>query len=302
MFRRLNKKSGNSTHEFPTPWYHEKSMSSVFDYLDYRAFLAGWYQERKAAKQGISYRTIAAKVGYSSPGFFTQILQGKTNISLETAEGFADLVGLKGRQREYFLTLVVVNQSKDPKVLESARQRLRKFLDFKIRDLKTEQERFLEAWHHAAIRELIGISPFQGDCQELADRLDPPVSAAAVKESIHLLLSLGLAARTSRGVERRDASISSGKGLSEDVTRNFFRELHRLGIRALDHYPKNQRNLSWVTFSASEQAREEIVEEVRNFRRRVLEIAARDDHPTGVHQLTLMLHPLTAPSAEAPCR
>ncbi|MEK7392866.1 MAG: TIGR02147 family protein, partial [Fibrobacterota bacterium] len=263
------------------------------------AFLAGWYQDRKAAKQGISYRAIAAKVGYSSPGFFTQILQGKTNISLETAQGFDDLIGLKSRQREYFLALVVMNQSKDPKALELARQKLRKFLDFKIRDLKTEQERFLEAWHHAAIRELLGITPFQGDYQDLADRLDPRIPAGSAKESIELLLSLGLAARTSRGIERRDASISSGKSLTESVTKKFFRELHGLGARALDHFPKSQRNLSWVTFSVSPKAREEIVEELRNFRRRVLEIAARDDHPTEVHQLTLMLHPLSSRSSEA---
>lgn len=271
-------------------------MHSVFDYLDYRALLADWYREHKTAKNGVSYRSIAARVGYASPGFFTQILQGKTNISLETTQGFADLMDLKGRTREFFLALVSWNQAKDAKSAEIAHRKVRKCLDFKVRDLRREQQKFLGAWYHAAIRELLGIRPFQGDYESLGRSLDPQVSAEAAKESVELLLSLGLAARTSRGVERRDASLSSGTELPESVTKEFFRELHGLGERALEHFPKVDRNLSWVTFSASEEARAEIVEELRIFRRRVLEIAARDDHPTGVHQLTLMIHPLTAGS------
>lgn len=269
-------------------------MPNVFDYLDYRAYLADWYKEHKAARKGVSYRTVAAKVGYASPGFFTQILQGKTNISLETAQGFADLIGTRGRQREYFLALVSWNQAKEGKASEAAHRKLRRFLDFRIQPLREEQQRFLGAWHHAAIREMLGMRPFQGDYEDLARRMDPPLSAATAKESVELLLSLGLAARTSRGIERRDDALSAGTDLPESVSKGFFRELHRLGERALDHFPKEDRNLSWVTFSVSDGARADIVEELRAFRRRVLEIASRDDHPTGVHQLTLMLHPLTA--------
>lgn len=268
-------------------------MPSVFDYLDYRAFLADWYKEFKAAKRGVSYRSIAAKVGYSSPGFFTQILQGRTNISLETAEGFAELVGLKSRQRDFFLALVAWNQAKDPRALENAQRKLQKFLDFKVHELKEEQQKFMGAWHHAAIRELLGIAPFQGDYEALARGLDPAITRDQAQESVELLLALGLAARTSRGVKRRDASLSSGTAVPESVSTGFFRELHRLGGRALDRFPKADRNLSWVTFSASDAARAEILDELRQFRRRVLEIAARDEHPADVHQLTIMLHPLT---------
>ena len=268
-------------------------MAKVFDYLDYRAFLAAWYKEAKALRKGMSYRAIAARVGYSSPGFFTQILQGKTNISLETATGFADLLELKARSRDYFLALVAWNQSKDPEVLRRCHQKLRRILDFQVRELKAEQERFLESWHHAAIREILGIRPYAGDAEGLAALLDPPITPRMAAESVELLLSLGLAARTSRGVERRDPSLTAGTVFPEAVTSRFFRELHGLGIRAMDRFDRPDRSLSWVTFSASRQALEEIVDEARNFRRKVLEIASRDRSPTGVHQVTLMIHPLS---------
>jgi uncharacterized protein (TIGR02147 family) len=274
-------------------------MVNVFDYLDYRAFLGAWYKEAKAVRKGLSYRTIASRVGYASPGFFTQILQGKTNISLETATGFADLVELKGRPREYFLALVSWNQSKDPDELRRSHAKLQRFLDFKVRELKAEQERFLESWHHAAIREILGMEPYRGDADRLAALLDPPITRRMAEESIELLISLGLAARTSRGVERRDPSLSAGTAFPEMVTGRFFRELHGLGIRAMDHYERPRRSMSWVTFSASPAALAEILEEARAFRRKVLEIASRDARPTGVHQLTLMVHPLSRELPEA---
>lgn len=268
-------------------------MVSVFDHTDFRAFLGAWYRDAKAANRSVSYRSIATRVGYSSPGFFTQILQGKTNISLATAEGFADLIGLKGRQREYFLNLVVWNQAKDETTRDRARSKLEHFQEFRIHVLSEKQERFLESWHHAAIREMIGIRPFQGDFESLARSLDPPVSPHLARHSIELLLELGLAAKTSRGIERRDSSLSAGRAFPAETTSHFFRELHGLGARALDHFPPEERNLSWVTLSVSDKARTEVVEEIRAFRRRVLEIASRDERPTRVHQLTVMLHPLS---------
>lgn len=268
-------------------------MVSVFDHFDYRAFLRTWYQEAKASNRKISYRWIAGRIGYASPGFFTQILQGKANLSLNFAEGFADLAGLKGRSREYFLTLVVWNQAKDEVSRRRAQAKLVRFREFRVLELRREQERFLESWHHAAIRELLGIEPFQGDFQALAARLDPAITAEAARESVALLLSLGLAAKTASGIGRKDSSISAARAFRPETTLRFFKELHALGGSALEHFPAEERNMSWVTLSVSEKSREEIIGELRALRTRILEIASKDQQPTRVHQLTIMLHPLS---------
>lgn len=273
-------------------------MPSVFDYLDYRTFLAAWYKETKESRKSLSYRFIAQKVGFSSPGFFTQILQSRTNISLETATGFADLIGLKARARDYFLTLVSHNQAKDPEAARRSGAKLKRFLEFRVRELKSEQEKFLDSWHHAAIRELLGARPFRDNAEEFANLLDPSITPAEATESVNLLVSLGLAARTSRGVERRDQALTAGSSFPPEATNRFFRNLHDLGIRAMDRFPRDRRNLSWVTFSASEAAYREILEEARSFRRKVLEIASRDLKAKGVHQLTLMIHPLSKDLSE----
>jgi len=276
-------------------------MASVFDHMDYRAYLGQWYREAKAAQPGLSYRTIATRVGFRSPSFFTQILQGKSNIRLETTEGFATLIGLKGRERAYFLDLVAWNQARDERTASLARKRLERFRSFKLKVLEAEQSAFLGEWHHAAVRELLAIHPTRDGWERLGSLLEPPLPAETVKRSVDLLLSLGLAVKTARGIERKDAALSTGTAPRVQETRDYYLQMLDLARQALDRFPREERNLSWVTLSVSDECRLEIVEELRTFRKKLLEIAARDPHPTRVHQLNLQFFPLsrTLPEASA---
>ena len=84
----------------------EVGMPDVLGYLDYRVYLKDWYDARKRREKGFSYRTLAREVGYRSHAFFSLVLQRRSNISMEMAMGFADCIGLKGQEREYFLLTV----------------------------------------------------------------------------------------------------------------------------------------------------------------------------------------------------
>jgi uncharacterized protein (TIGR02147 family) len=274
-------------------------MVSVFDPTDYRAYLAQWYREAKVAQPRLSYRALATRVGFRSPSFFTQILQGKSNMSMETTEGFATLIGLKGRERAYFLELVTWNQARDERTATLARKRLERFRSFKLKLLDRNQSAFLGEWHHVAIRELLAIHPTRDAWERLGSLLEPSLPAQKVKESVDLLLSLGLAVKTARGIERMDATLSTGISPHGPETREYFLQMLELARQALDRFPREERNLSWVTLSVSEESRLEVIDEIRSFRKRLLEIAARDPKPTRVHQLNLHFFPLTRTPPQA---
>src|SRR3954469_5823001 len=101
-------------------------MPDVLGYLDYRVYLKDWYDERKRRERGFSYRILAREVGYRSHAFFSLVLQRRSNISMEVAMGFADCIGLKDREREYFLLLVSCNQEPVPSQRQILFQRLQK--------------------------------------------------------------------------------------------------------------------------------------------------------------------------------
>ena len=266
---------------------------SVFGYLDYRAFLRDWYKAHKAAHPRFSYRLLAQKVGYRSHGFFTQVLGGKSNVSVETAMNFAEAIGLRKREREYFLLLVRHNQETRPAPRAKLFSRLGQFKESPAKPLRPDQDAFLGSWRNAAVRELLGIEPFQSGAEAAwGASLVPPTGAAEIRRSLDLLLELGLAHRTAAGVVRTDPCVETGVRYSEGATRGYMRQVHDLGGEALDRFRREDRHHAWATVSVSQATFEAMREELRALVSRFLALAEQDPAPDRAMQLNVEFFPL----------
>lgn len=267
-------------------------MPDVLDYLDYRAYLKDWYAARKRQEKSFSYRVLAREVGYRSHAFFSLVLQRKSNISMDVALGFAGCIGLSGREREYFLFLVTCNQEEDPSQRCTLFQRLQELKGTSAPRLREDQDAFLASWRHAALREMLGIDPFQGGEAQWGERMTPPATAQEVRTSLDLLLELGLAHRTAQGIVRTDPRLVTGATYTEAATRAFMRQVHELGGEALDRFPRGERHHGWATLSVSAATLETMRAELRALVERFLELAEKDAAPDRVMQLNLELFPL----------
>ena len=72
---------------------------------------------------------------------------------------------------------------------------------------------------------------------------------------------------------------------------------------AMDHLPSGTRNFSTLTMSVSGPTYEAMLEELRAFRRRLLEMAQESDNVDRVYQMNFHVFPLTAlpqPKAATP--
>lgn len=277
-----------------------KKAIDLFGYLDYRSFLKDWYQIEKATSPGFSYRVLARRVGYSSPGFFTQVLQRKSNISIDMAMRFSDALDLRKREKDYFVLLVRYDQESVPSERRKLFHRLAQFKDSAATQLRRDQDAFLGSWRHAAVRELLGIEPFQGGEDAWGARLRPPVAGALVRETLDLLLRLGLARRTAAGIERTEPCLETGSGYTEEATRAFMRQIHELGGEALDRFPRDQRHHGWATVSVSGTTLEAMRDELRALVQRFLAMAEKDDTPDRVMQLNLEFFPLAIREESSP--
>jgi uncharacterized protein (TIGR02147 family) len=267
-------------------------MPDVLGYLDYRVYLKDWYDARKRREKGFSYRILAREVGYRSHAFFSLVLQRRSNISMEVAMGFADCIGLKDREREYFLLLVSCNQETVPSQREILFQRLQKLNGTPAKQLREDQNAFLASWRHAALREMLGIDPFQGGEAQWGERMVPAATAREVRESLDLLLALGLAHRTARGIVRIEPRLVTGTTYTESATRAFMRQVHELGGEALERFPRSERHHGWATLSVSAATLETMRAELRALVQRFLTLAEKDVSPDRVMQLNLELFPL----------
>lgn len=270
----------------------EIEMPSVLGYLDYRVYLKDWYEARKRREKGFSYRVLAREVGYRSHAFFSLVLQRKSNISMEVAMGFADCIGLKGREREYFLLMVSCNQEDVPSQRQILFQRLQELNGTPSTQLREDQDAFLATWRHAALREMLGIEPFQGGEAQWGERMLPAATAREVRDSLDLLLALGLAHRTARGIVRTDPRLATGTNYTEAATRSFMRQVHQLGGEALDRFPRSERHHGWATLSISAATLETMRAELRALVQRFLMLAEKDVSADRVMQLNLEFFPL----------
>lgn len=269
------------------------ALPKVFEYLDYRAYLKDWYQAFKASHPRFSYRALALKVGYRSHGFFSQVLENKSNISVEMAMKFADAIGLRKREREYFLLLVRQNQESLAGPRSKLYARLAQFKESPAKLLRQDQDAFLGSWKHAAVRELLGIHAFQSGSEAAwGAKLTPPADAEEIRRSLDLLLELGLAHRSPGGIVRNDACVETGTRYSEEATRGYMRQVHDLGGEALDRVPRAERHHAWATVSVSQATFEIMREELRMLVSRFLVLAEQDDTPDRVLQLNLEFFPL----------
>lgn len=56
----------------------------IYEYLEYRIFLADAYQAGKENVSAFSYRYLARKAGFSSPNFIKLVMDGERNLSMES--------------------------------------------------------------------------------------------------------------------------------------------------------------------------------------------------------------------------
>jgi uncharacterized protein (TIGR02147 family) len=278
-------------------------MVNILDYIDYRRYLRDAYEERRKENPKFSYRFIAGKVGFSSPGFFANVLSGKKDISLKLALKFAELFRLGRKEKEYFETLVLFNKADGGSEKKEYLDRLLALRGARVKKVETHQWEYFEKWHHAVIRELISIKRFRGNYRALAAMVNPPITPQEARKSVELLERLDLVRKASDGAyERTDSAISAGDAISRALIGAYQVQAMDLAKYAMDHMPSGTRNFSTLTMSVSAQTYEAMLEELRAFRRRLLEMAQDSDNVDRVYQMNFHVFPLSALPAPSPAR
>jgi uncharacterized protein (TIGR02147 family) len=134
--------------------------------------------------------------------------------------------------------------------------------------------------------------------------INPPITVSEARKSVELLERLGLIRKAMDGsYERTDAAISAGDSLSQALISAYQVQAMELAKYAMDNLPAGTRNFSTLTMSVSGPTYEAMLEELRGFRRRLLEMAENSQDVDRVYQMNFHVFPITAlpaPAAPAP--
>jgi uncharacterized protein (TIGR02147 family) len=249
---------------------------SPFHYTDFRKYLNDFFETLKSESTDITYARICRETNIKSPGHLSLILHGKANISLDLARRFAALCKLKSRETRYFLTMVRFNQEKKTASKRELFEQLISFSDSCIYRVGPHLYKFYDKWYYSVIRALLEFVPVKEHFDTLARMTIPSIRPDQARAAVMLLVDLGLVERDESGFFRPTRkSIDTGSTVTSVMVNNFALSMLDLAREALDRFPREERVFSCVTAGIDSAGYEEILVELREFRRRVAEIAVR---------------------------
>lgn len=268
-------------------------MPNVLDYLDYRAFLRDFVEEKKRLNRFLSYRSLGGRIGMDA-GNLVKVLQDKRHISRRVAANLAKYARLSKAETVYFNTLVAFGKAKKDKDNRELFEKLVSLRSVEARTVQPHRYELYQHWYHTAILALLYISPFDGDYGRLGSRLEPPLTAREARESVQLLVRLGfLKQKPDGGFVHADALLSTGEKWHSLAVRAFQEQTAELGLRALRTQPAGERDISTLTITASAEDLEEIRRVTREYRKSILEIANASEDGDRVYQVNIQVYPLS---------
>lgn len=266
----------------------------IFLFYDYRAFLKALFEFNKAQSRRFSHRYIVTRAGFKSPNVLKNVIDGKRNLTFAAAEAFAKAFKLDANSKRYFLSLVQYNQAGTATEKEKSFQEL---IDMRDREnparLGERQYEVFSHWWHLAIREIVSLPDFQFSPDWVADALSPSITPDEAAESLSLLKTLGLIAmQKDRSWTQVEKTMATDARVKSVMVSQFHREMIRLGGESLSRFSGKDREISGTTLRVSEPDMEKIKTWLREFRMKILGLAAQSAGADQVYQLNFQLFPL----------
>ncbi|MEQ1876070.1 MAG: TIGR02147 family protein [Bdellovibrionia bacterium] len=278
----------------------EIAKPNIFEYDNYRLFLADTYHYLKETKSFFSFRYFSKTAGFASPNFFKLVMEGKRNLSQDSVERFALALKLNKSESEFFGRLVSFNQASNAEDKgEFANQLLKSRSYRKIHPLNQALFHYYSRWYFVAIREMVAWKDFREDAEWIAARLNPAVTPGQALDAIEELLKLQMLVRGVNGrLQQADAILNTDNEVASQAIRGFHKEMIRLASESIERFTRLEREISSVTVPVSAAGAQKVKELVQNFRTEILAVLDAEKDTDRVYQLNFQFFPVAKDGEE----
>ena len=286
--------------------YHSTmaGLPSVFEYIDYRAFLRERYAAAKAVKPQYSFRFLARRAGFTSSNFLKLVMVGTRNLGPTTVEKVAQAFSLTGEEADFFGLLVTMNQAQTVADRNRAFERVAANRRFRAaKKLDGPLFEYLTHWYYPAIRELAARPDFRSEPSWIAAQIMPKITARDAKSALVTLETLGLLVRTEDGkLVRGEASLTTGHEVRSIVIPAYHLQMIQRAATSVEAFKPEERDISALTVCIKEASLVELKAKIRRFREEMLDRCDTETEPERVYQLCVQLFPLSTgvPLPETP--
>lgn len=272
-------------------------MIDIYSYLDCRAYLREYYQERSLREKHFSHRYICTKLGQGqgSRSYFNNILAGRVRISPNLATRLIALLGLGQEESAYFRILVLFTQSVSVEEKDIHFEQLIRANKTSKPTINPNTFTYFRKWYNIVIRELLDFFPFRDNYAALAAKVSPRITEAQAKEAIAFLESAGLIHRNPQGLYKSVAkSITTGAQSESYLINAYQMACMDLAKKSMTQNADRPQNFSTLTMSMSDEAYRQIEKKLQKFRADLVFLVEKDARPSDrVYQFNLQFFPVT---------
>ena len=270
-------------------------LPEVFAFLDHRDYLKEWFEAKRVLSKAFSYRTFAKKAGFASHAFLSEVIQGRRNLSEDSAEKCLPALGLAGEAATYFLVLVRYGQETN---LDKRRDLLTELLRSQatraVERVSGTRSEYFANWINVALRE---VAVFSGltTAEAMAEFLDPPAQPDEITRSLELLERLELLKGSPAGGWEYSFPRLTPGDVAPDTIRALKRQMLLLAQDRLSRPEGPETHISSVTVSVSRRRLSKVREILERTRKEILAETATDEDPSDqVVQVNFQMFPLTS--------
>ncbi|MBN1759446.1 MAG: TIGR02147 family protein [Chitinispirillaceae bacterium] len=267
----------------------------IFNYLDYRKYLADALKERKEQNYHFSFRFIAQHLNLSSPGFFNWVISGKRKLPEALIPKIAILFKLNDKECAYLHLLVRYTHSEDAAEREELFEKLSVYIKKRTKkELPPAQYQLFSKWYYLAIRELLRAFRFRSDYKALANALHPRIKVGEAREAVEVLERIGLIKPDEQGYYHPvEALLTTGEVWESDLITTLQTSLAELGKKSILSVDKKDRDISNLTVCISVETRKRISAELAALRQKILTLSENDTDADRVYQCNIQLFPVS---------
>ena len=269
-------------------------MKDIFEYTGYRQYIADYYAEKKE-KTAFTWREFTKKAGFTSSVYLKYISEGQFSLSEDAVERVADAMHLTGQRRKYFREMTQFDHAKTDEAKKDAFNRMLAIANQnKAKIIEGDAFRYFDSWKNPVLRELAPAMPGAKPLA-LAHACRPKISAAEVTESLNFLVKANLLSKDADGnYVQTDKYVTAGPMEAAPVAiRGLHRQMGEIALEAIEGVPQTERHFSGVTLGITHHAYDEIIAVIDDCRRKIIEIATRDDATDEVYRLNMQFFPMT---------
>ncbi|HUI92232.1 MAG TPA: TIGR02147 family protein [Chitinivibrionales bacterium] len=275
-------------------------LPEIYEYLDYRRFLADFFDAKKRINPLYSYRVFARKAGFNNQGFFIDVVKRRKKLSDNAAKKMIKGMDLLEDRARYFKYLVKYDQSKDGEEKELL---LKKLLEAKSKtlfnDVSLKYANYYLKWYNPVVREIIAVEGFDGDYKKLADKIFPRVNVAQVREAVEVLEALGIIEKDKgKGYKVTMMKLRPNVVELREVIKNLHRRWIEHSTKAIDAIEPEDRYISSLMVGLPANIVPELTKKFEELKEYVLTTAA--DHEKDpkkdmrIYQFNFQLFPRTS--------